>query len=116
MSSTAKLGIRGALQRRDVKLLMTGFSVSSAGDWLYSIALTVFVYDRTGSALWVGVAGILRLAPYIVFSPFAGVLGDRYDKRTVMLGSDASRTGLMLIMAVVATTDASVAIVVGLRS
>jgi MFS family permease len=114
VSSSTGLGIRGAIRRRDVKLLITGFSVSSAGDWLYSIALTVFVYDRTHSAFWVSLAGILRLAPYVIFSPFAGVLGDRYDKKTVMVASDSIRAILMLLMTVVATTDTHVGVVIGL--
>jgi MFS family permease len=112
MGKTKGVGIRGAWARRDVKLLLSGVSVSSAGDWLYGIALIVFVYDRTGSAFWVGLASILRLLPYMIFSPFAGAIGDRHDKRRVMLISDLARAAIMTILTLVAFTDLHVLVVI----
>ena len=72
--------------------MFAGLAVSTAGDWLYSIALVVYVYDSTGSPGWVALASVLRLLPYIVVGPFAGAVVDRYDRRLVMLYSNLLRS------------------------
>jgi hypothetical protein len=41
------------LRARNVRLLIGGTGLSQIGDWLYNVALIVFVFDRTGSAAWV---------------------------------------------------------------
>lgn len=103
-------GLRHVLRHRDFRLLLTGFSISAAGDWLYGVALVVFVFDQTGSAAWVGAATIVRLLPYIFLGPFGGVIADRYEQRTVMVASDAARAVLMFGLSVVALLEAPVAI------
>ncbi|MBA2725322.1 MAG: MFS transporter, partial [Actinobacteria bacterium] len=103
-------GIRHILRHRDFRLLLTGFSISSAGDWLYGVALVVFVFDETGSATWVGAATIVRLLPYIFLGPLGGVVADRYEQRTVMVMSDVARAILMFGLALVAMSSAPVAL------
>ena len=63
------------LRARNVRLLIGGTGLSQIGDWLYNVALIVFVFDRTGSATWVAAAGIVRLVPYVLFGT------DRRDDR-----------------------------------
>ncbi|MDQ3645376.1 MAG: MFS transporter [Actinomycetota bacterium] len=108
-----KSAFRAALAHRDFRWLLTGFAISSMGDWLYGIALIVFVYDRTGSAGWVSAASILRLLPYVLLGPLAGVVADRFDRRTIMLLSDVARGALMMVLAGIAFADASVALAIG---
>jgi MFS family permease len=52
------------------------------------IALMVAIYDRTGSAAWMSVTLMLTIGAMGVLTPFGGVLGDRFDRRRVMIGSD----------------------------
>jgi hypothetical protein len=47
--------IRSALRYPGFRWLLSGLAVSQTGDWLYNLALVVLVYQRTHSALWVGV-------------------------------------------------------------
>jgi MFS family permease len=42
-------------------------------------------YRLSGSTLFTGLVGFLNSAPYLVLSPFAGVLGDRLDRRRILL-------------------------------
>lgn len=52
------------------------------------IALPVLVYRLTGSASTTALVAALEAAPYLVFGLLAGALGDRWDRRTVMVTVD----------------------------
>src|SRR4029077_15901922 len=82
--------------------LLAGLAVSQAGDWLYNLALLAFVYERTHSSVWVAITTAARVLPILICGPFGGVIAGRYDRRKVMLGSDAIRMALMLALALVA--------------
>jgi hypothetical protein len=45
--------MRAALRHRDFRYLLAGQTVSQTGDWLYNVALIVFVLRATGSPAWV---------------------------------------------------------------
>jgi MFS family permease len=82
--------------------LLASLAVSQAGDWLYNLALLAFVYERTHSSAWLGVTTAARVLPIVIFGPLGGVVADRYDRRRLMLASDAVRGVLMLALALVA--------------
>jgi MFS family permease len=82
--------------------LLAGLAVSQAGDWLYNLALLAFVYERTHSSAWVAITTAARVLPIVICGPLGGVVADRYDRRKVMLASDAIRIVLMLALALVA--------------
>ncbi|HEX4832280.1 MAG TPA: MFS transporter [Trebonia sp.] len=83
---------------RDYRLLLTGYIVSAAGDWLYKLALPLLVLRLTGSALQAAVIYSLEYAPYLLFAPIGGVIADRYDRRRVLIVANTLATvvaGLM---------------------
>ena len=82
--------------------LLASLAVSQAGDWLYNLALLAFVYERTHSSAWLGLTTAARVLPIVVCGPLGGVVADRYDRRRLMLASDAIRLVLMLALALVA--------------
>src|SRR5215467_13568240 len=94
--------IRSALRYPDFRWLLSALAVSQIGDWLYNLALVVLVYQRTHSALWVGVTTAVRVAPVVVLGPLGGVLADRFDRRRIMITCDLARMGLMVLLAAVA--------------
>lgn len=100
--------LQSALAKPAFRRLIASMALSSAGDWLYNIALLVFVFERTGSATWVAIATIMRLAPYVLFGAVGGAIADRNDGRRVMIVSDLVRAALMVGLVLVATTDAPV--------
>ena len=51
-------------------------------------ALTLWLYEKTGSALQTALLAVCSYAPYVVMSIFAGALSDRWDKKKVMLVCD----------------------------
>lgn len=52
-----------SLRHRDFRLLLTSLAVSATGDWLYAVALIVYVLDRTGSSTWVAASTAACLLP-----------------------------------------------------
>ena len=97
-----------SLRQRDLRRLFAGLVVSQAGDWLYNLALLAFVYERTGSAAWVGITTAARILPEVVLGPIGGVLADRHDRRVVMIVSDVLRAATMAALAVVAVAGGPV--------
>jgi MFS family permease len=63
--------------------------VSLAGDWVTYVVLPVLVYRRSGSAFLTAVTSGLAAGAYLVFGLLAGALGDRLDRRRVMVTCDA---------------------------
>lgn len=62
-----------------------GQAVSMIGTWVQSVALMWLAYRLTGSAGFTGLVGFLNSAPYLFVTPFAGVLGDRVDRRRILI-------------------------------
>jgi len=59
------------------------------------VAFPWLVYESTGSTLSTGVVFALYTLPYIFFGPLAGVLIDRFNKRSVMVVADVLRAALV---------------------
>src|SRR5512136_595463 len=65
-----------------------GQLVSLIGSQLTGFALGVWVYDQTHSISLLAVTPIAMGAPFVLLSPLAGVLADRWNRRTAMIVSD----------------------------
>jgi MFS family permease len=84
-------GFRGgftALQHRDFRLLWFGQLVSTAGSMMHTSAVwwhitTLVPEGRRGAAL--GVVGLVKFLPTVVFSLLSGVVADSLDRRKLML-------------------------------
>jgi MFS family permease len=77
------------LAKRDVRYLFAGLTVSSIGSWAYRAGLVTYVYSRTHSLPWVGIAVLCRLLPQLLVSPYGGVIADRSDKIKVLIRANA---------------------------
>ena len=102
---------RSALSHREYRLLLSGLAVSETGNWLYAAATVIYVLDATGSAAWVGAAAVVRLLPYVLFEPLGGAIADRYDRRKVMIVADLARAGVMTVMALIALSTSTAAVI-----
>jgi MFS family permease len=81
---------------RNLDLLFLGQVVSSFGDWLYIIALIAVAFEVTRSATVVALLTFVRLLPYALFLPLAGVLADRFNRKALMITADVGRAACML--------------------
>ena len=73
---------------RDFLILWSTQSLSQLGSSMTAFALTLWLYEETGSALKTATLTICSYAPYVVMSIFAGALSDRFDKKRTMLVCD----------------------------
>jgi MFS family permease len=96
---------------RPFHLLLTSLAVSSCGDWLYNVALLAIVYERTHSAAWLSVTTAARVVPIVALGPLGGALAGRHNRRRLMIASDLSRAGLMLVLAATVTAGLPIALV-----
>jgi MFS family permease len=95
---------------RDLRRVELAFAGSELGQWLYLIALAVFAYEEGGAAA-VGLVALIRTVPSALGSPFAALLGDRYERARVMLGATLVRVLAMAAAAAVVYFDASAVLV-----
>jgi len=70
-------------------LLWFGQAISLLGSGLTSFALGVWMFERTGSATYVALIGLCAVLPRVLLSPLVGMFIDRWDRRTLMILSDA---------------------------
>lgn len=108
------MAYREVVAVRDARALIGASAASQVGEWLYNAVLLVYVYSATGSAVWVGVAAIGRLLPYVLLGPVAGAIADRYPRRTVLLVSYVLRLLQMVALAAVVAAGGPVALVIAL--
>lgn len=73
---------------KDFLMLWSTQSISQLGSSITAFALTLWLYDKTGSSLSTAAFTICSYTPYILMSIFAGALTDRFDKKKTMLGCD----------------------------
>ncbi|MCR5754524.1 MAG: MFS transporter [Acetatifactor sp.] len=89
------------MKLKDFYILWSTQSISQLGSAMTEFALTLWLYDRTGSALSTALLTICSYVPYVLVSIFAGALTDRLDKKRTMLICDAiaaSTTVLVFVM------------------
>lgn len=78
-------------RNRDYMLLWSGQALSDIGGAVSELAFPLLVLAVTHSAAAAGFAAALRALPAALFSLFAGVLVDRWDRKRVMLVCDTGR-------------------------
>lgn len=99
------------LRHRDLRLLFGGLTISAAGSWAYNVALIVYAYQETHSALWVSAATIGRFLPLIFVQAYAGVIAERFERVRVMVSADLLCTLLMATAAGLTLVHAPVLVV-----
>lgn len=94
------------LRNRNYALLWLGALISFVGDWVLFIALPVFVYDLTGSALATGAMFMAQSLPRLLLGSIAGVFVDRWDRRRTMIVANLlSAAALLLLLLVHSSAD-----------
>ncbi len=90
----------GVLSIKAFRALWIALSLSSLGDWLSILALTVLAQSLThgGVAQNAAIGGVwvATLLPALLLGPIAGALADRLDRRVTMITGDVIRGVLFL--------------------
>lgn len=90
---------------KDFLILWSTQSVSQLGSSITGFALTLWLYEKTGSSLSTATLTICSYAPYVLMSIFAGALTDRFDKKRTMLGCDVFAAICTIIVFVLFRTN-----------
>lgn len=96
-----------------LRLLELAWAGVSLATWAYVIALGVYAFDAGGPTA-VGVVAVVRLLPGALASPVAGVLGDRYSRRTMLCASALASAVALAGSALAAQAGAPAALVFAL--
>ena len=95
-----------SLGHRDFRRLWIGFGIAALGFQVQRVGLGFLAYDLTGSALYLALVFSGDSIPMILLSPLGGVLGDRVDRKALLMASRCVVAALALAIAVLTWTDA----------
>ncbi len=76
------------------RMLIFGTLATNTAFWMYQVAVGWLALEMTDSAAFVGLAGFVAGIPILLFSIPAGIVIDRFDKRTVLL---VAQSGIMVV-------------------
>lgn len=70
----------------------SGRLAATAANQIFALVIAWEVYELTGSAWWLGLAGLAQFIPSLLSFLFAGDLADRIDRRLILIGVMAAMT------------------------
>ncbi len=69
------------LWNKDYLLLLQGMGISQFDDILYSLAISYYVYEKTGSTLLMSLIASISMITRTVLLPFSGAIVDRLNQK-----------------------------------
>lgn len=104
---SSKLSKYSALRgEREYFKLLAANAVNRFGDSVDSIALSLLMYEVTGSASMMALLLTVNYLPTIILQPIAGAVVDRMDKKAVMVWMDFARGAVVALIALLLYLDA----------
>src|SRR5260221_1448512 len=85
------------LRNRNFSIYLGGQAISLVGTWLQITAQGWVVWKLTGSIVDLGITASLSTLPLLLLGPWTGSWADRYNRRTLLLGSQVQARRLALI-------------------
>jgi MFS family permease len=94
-----------SLHTRNFRLYFIGQVISVTGTWLNATASAWLVLRLSNSGFALGLNTALTFLPILLVGAFGGMLADRYDKRKILISTQAVYAILALTLFVLAATD-----------
>ena len=96
-----------SLRVRNYRLFATGQVISLSGTWAQRVAQDWLVLELShSSGVALGITTGLQFLPMLLFGLYGGVLADRYDKRTLLIGAQVVMGLLALTLGILDVTGA----------
>jgi MFS family permease len=95
-----------ALHSRNYRLFFGGQGISLIGTWMQQIAMSWLVYRMTNSPFLLGLIGFSSQICSLFFSPFAGVISDRWNRHRILVATQSLAMIQAFILAVLTLTGA----------
>jgi MFS family permease len=102
-ASVRQATFREVFAVREFRPLFGSFLLSTIGDELARVALTVLVYQRTESPLLAAVTFAIGHLPWLLGGPLLSTLADRLPRHRVLIATDAARAVLVALLAIPGT-------------
>ena len=83
---------------KNLGLFIIGKLISVFGSAIYTFAIGLYVLKQTGSGFSFALTLFVGLIPTIIFSPVAGYMSDRFDKKKIVVFMDFSNGMMFLIL------------------
>ncbi len=93
------------LRMHNYRLYFAGQLVSLCGTWMQTTALAWLVLRLSDSGTVLGLVTAAQFVPTLVGGPFAGVLADRFDKRTTLIVAQSGLAFTAAALAALTLTD-----------
>jgi MFS family permease len=93
-----------SLKHRNFKLFFSGQMISLVGTWMDNIAEAWLVYRLTGSSLLLGTVAFAGQIPIFLLGPLGGFVADRWDRRSIIIGTQVSSMILASILSFLTLT------------
>jgi MFS family permease len=91
-----------SLRSRNFRLFFGGQIISQVGNWSTLVVMTLLIYSITDSGFAIGLLAAAQFGPVLLFGPFAGLVADRYPKRTILLVVQSIAMAQSLALAAIA--------------
>lgn len=85
-------------------LIWFGELVSIIGTAMTRFALLIWAYEQIGKASTTALLGFFSILPYVFFSPAAGAIVDRFDRKKIMIFSDLAAGATTIAVFILFTT------------
>ncbi|HEY6532098.1 MAG TPA: MFS transporter [Acidimicrobiales bacterium] len=93
-----------SLETRNFRLFFIGQAVSITGSFMQMVAQAWLVLSITDNAAALGVVTTAQFLPTLLIGPYAGVLGDRIDKRKLLLITQAGALVPAIALGIITAT------------
>ncbi|MDD5489283.1 MAG: MFS transporter [Candidatus Moranbacteria bacterium] len=107
MEAVRKIGRQtfASLSIKNYRLYFIGQALSLSGTWMQTIAQDWLVLKITGSGTQLGIVSAFQFLPLLFFSPWGGVITDRFDKRKLLFITQTAAGILALILGILVATS-----------
>ena len=102
-SGTTFNGLR-PFASRAYRYLFVGTALTMTGNFMQQVAQGWLIYDLTNSPSWLGIVSFARGLPMLILALVAGVIVDRFDRRTVLILAQGMTALVALVQAVLIVT------------
>src|SRR5437868_11321536 len=74
-----------SLKIKNIRIYMTGQTVSLLGNWMQQTAQAWVVWQLAHNATSLGIVAFLSQFPSFLFGPWAGSFADRFDRKKILI-------------------------------
>jgi MFS family permease len=93
-----------SLESQNFRWLMASIVAGSTANWTEIVVRSWIVYDMSGSAIAMGVVQAAKQVPMLFVGLIGGVLADRMDRKTLIVGSQVASALIATILGILVLT------------